>query len=143
MNAGTGPGRQLVVAAVITSDTAVLAARRSYPPALAGKWEFPGGKAEPGEGPEQALVRELAEELAVEVELGTEITAPAGGPWPIDERLELRLWWARLASDDTPRPLGSHDRLSWVEPDDLPSLDWLPADQPMISRIRQLWQGRR
>ena len=77
----------LVVAAAIVDDliapTRVLAARRVEPRALAGGWEFPGGKVEPGEDPVAALHRELAEELQVRVRPRGRAAPPDGGAWPI------------------------------------------------------------
>src|SRR3954470_21931599 len=62
--------RRVIVAAAIVTDGRVLACERSAPPEVAGRWEFPGGKVEPGETDQQALVRECAEELGVRVEVG-------------------------------------------------------------------------
>ena len=102
----------LVVAAVLVDDlaapTRILAARRRTPAALAGFWEFPGGKVEPAEDPVDALHRELAEELQITVELGSELENPAGGTWPISAEHEMRLWFARINSG-VPTATGSHD----------------------------------
>lgn len=118
-------GRRLVVGAVIVDEadrpTSVLACRR----ADVGRWEFPGGKVEPGESPEAALVRELREELGVEASLLEELPSRVG-VWPINDALEMRVWVAAsagaLALD------GSHDQTRWVSPSDLRALDWLDAD---------------
>ena len=87
MGTGTTAGTTVVVGAAIvrTGDdgaASVLCARRSAPPRIAGKWEFPGGKVEAGETDAEAIVRECAEELGVVVEAGSQI----GGDQPIDER---------------------------------------------------------
>ena len=125
----------LVVAAVIVDDldspTRLLAARRAAPLTMAGGWEFPGGKVEPSEEPVAALHRELAEELGLTVTLGAELTGPGGGPWPISERHEMRLWFAVIRSG-VPATTGSHDDLRWLARDELSSVDWLPGDRAII-----------
>ena len=133
--------RTLVVAAALLKDGRVLAARRTDP---AGKWEFPGGKCEPGEEPSEALRRELTEELGLRVVIGPEIVAP-GGVWPINDRLVMRIWYATPLGEPVARTQGSgrleHDALAWLTPDELPGLDWLPADVPIAARIAGLDQA--
>jgi 8-oxo-dGTP diphosphatase len=135
------PGATLVVAAAIVDDLAgpsrVLAARRVGPRALAGGWEFPGGKVEPGEDPVVALHRELDEELRVRVRLGEEIRPPGGGAWPMAAGLEMRLWFA-LVTAGSPVLTDSHDELRWLTADQLDDVPWLPADLAMIDRLRPL-----
>ena len=70
----------------LADPAALLVARRSAPKHLAGLWEFPGGKVEPGEEPEAALMRELSEELGIGVRLGPELPAEASDGWPLNER---------------------------------------------------------
>jgi 8-oxo-dGTP diphosphatase len=127
----------LVVAAVIVDDlsdpTRLLAARRAAG-ALAGGWEFPGGKVEPREDPTAALHRELAEELQITVDLGTELCPPDGDTWPIVPEHELRLWFAVVTSGK-PTPTGSHDELRWLSGDQLGTVDWLPADRAIIAEL--------
>jgi 8-oxo-dGTP diphosphatase len=115
----------------------VLAARRSTAGALAGGWEFPGGKVEPGETPVSALHRELAEELQIRVRLGDELPAPDGGTWPLAANLTMRLWFAELTSG-TPTLTGSHDELRWLSPGQLDDVEWLPADRDIVNRLRAL-----
>ncbi|MET1007741.1 MAG: NUDIX domain-containing protein [Propionibacteriaceae bacterium] len=129
----------LVVAAIIVDDVSrpsrVLAARRSTPEALAGRWEFPGGKVEPGEGAVEALRRELWEELQVQVIVGDELVAPDPAGWPISERYVMRAWLAQISAG-TPAPTGSHDRIVWLEPSRLLTLDWLDADVAIAQAVR-------
>lgn len=124
------PAPTLVVAAVLVRAGRVLAARRIQP---AGKWEFPGGKREPGEEPLAALQRELEEELGIGVRVHAEIVPSGGGVWPINERLVIRLWYASPLGD--PQCRADHDALAWLTPAELPDLDWLAADVPIVARI--------
>lgn len=130
--------RRLVVAAAIVDSlerpTRLLAARRSRPAAIAGRWEFPGGKAEPGEEPHAALHRELLEELGVTVTLGTEISGPDDGAWIITDRHVMRLWFATLA-DGEPAPLVEHDQLRWLVPATLWDVDWLDGDVRIVETL--------
>jgi 8-oxo-dGTP diphosphatase len=127
----------VVAAALIRDDGRVLAARRIAP---AGKWEFPGGKCEPGEEPLAALQRELGEELGIHARIHKEVVHP-DGVWPIDQRLVMRIWYATPAGD--PRPRGDHAEVTWLDPADLPGLDWLAADVPIAARIAaELRNGR-
>ncbi len=125
----------LVVAAVLVDDLAspsrILAARRRTPAALAGFWEFPGGKVEPAEDPVDALHRELAEELQITVELGSALENPAGGTWPISGEHEMRLWFARINAG-VPTATGSHDALRWLTAAQLRDVPWLPADTTIV-----------
>ena len=129
----------VVVAGVLVDDLAtparILAARRRSPAALAGYWEFPGGKVEPAEDPVDALHRELAEELLVTVELGSEVANPAGGSWPISTELEMRLWFASISSG-VPTATGSHDALRWLPAAQLTDVPWLPADWPIVALLK-------
>ncbi|WP_329282637.1 (deoxy)nucleoside triphosphate pyrophosphohydrolase [Streptomyces sp. NBC_00691] len=118
----------VVVAGALYDRGRLLAARRSAPVELAGRWELPGGKLEPGESPEEALVRELREELGVEVEPGERIP----GEWPLKPGYVLRVWTARLLSGE-PRPLEDHDALRWLARSELDSVDWLDQDRPAVA----------
>lgn len=121
-----------VLAAVITDARGrILLARRTEGRDLAGCWEFPGGKREPGETPEAALARELQEELGIDVEVGEHvISVPQQYP---DKRLRLDV--RRLASwKGTPR---GHEgqALAWVAPDKLPRYAMPPADRPVVAAL--------
>ncbi|MFI6229285.1 (deoxy)nucleoside triphosphate pyrophosphohydrolase [Micromonospora echinospora] len=125
---------KVVVGAAIVADGRVLACARSAPPEVAGRWEFPGGKVEPGESETDALVRECAEELAVRVEVGDRIgrdVRMAHG------RAVLRVYAARLLGDDRPRAL-EHAEMRWLSADELDTVDWLPADVPIVAALRPL-----
>ncbi|MFJ3244509.1 (deoxy)nucleoside triphosphate pyrophosphohydrolase [Streptomyces sp. NPDC088770] len=123
--------RIVVVGAALLDGGRLLAARRSAPPELAGRWELPGGKVEPGERPEAALVRELREELGVE----TEAVERVPGSWPLRPPYELQVWTARLrpGSADA-KPLQDHDDLRWLTSAEIWSVPWLDQD---VAAVRQ------
>ncbi|MBB5080912.1 (deoxy)nucleoside triphosphate pyrophosphohydrolase [Nonomuraea endophytica] len=122
----------VVVAAVIVSDGRVLAAQRAEPPALAGGWEFPGGKVDPGEGEEEALLRECREELGVEISVGRRV----GGDWPLSPGYVMRVWLATL---QVGTPVAKeHLALRWLGPDEYFSVDWLGADLPVMEAVADL-----
>ncbi|WP_193554707.1 (deoxy)nucleoside triphosphate pyrophosphohydrolase [Rothia halotolerans] len=128
---------QVVGAALIDDAARLLVARRSYPAALEGLWEFPGGKVEPGEGCRDALRRELVEELGVGIEVGEELAGPHPQGWPLGERAAMRVYTARLASG-VPRAGEDHSELRWMDlsaGEALLSLDWIPADLPIVRAL--------
>ncbi|MFF2726764.1 (deoxy)nucleoside triphosphate pyrophosphohydrolase [Streptomyces sp. NPDC058008] len=129
----------VVVAGAVCDRGRLLAARRSAPPELAGRWELPGGKVEPGESGEQALVRELREELGVEAEPLERIP----GEWPLKRGHVLRVWTVRLLSGE-PRPLEGHDELRWLTPEETDTVDWLDQDRPAVAEaVRRLREASR
>lgn len=124
-------------AAIVASapDVRVLAAHR-----VGRGWELPGGKVEPGESPQEALVRELHEELGCRIVVGEEVRAPEDC-WPINESLEMRVFLA--STTDQPALLdGTHDTLRWVSPDELTDLDWLPADVAVAAVLADVLRPR-
>ncbi|MQA79044.1 MAG: NUDIX domain-containing protein [Streptosporangiales bacterium] len=127
----------VVAAAILDDDGNVLVAQRAEPPHLAGWWELPGGKVEPDERDEDALVRECREELGVTVRLDRRI----GGTWPAMDDFVLRAWTARVASaDDVVRPL-EHAAVRWVPPAELGDVDWLPSDHALAAQLEAVLLG--
>lgn len=128
----------VVVAAALVDDVAaprrLLSARRRNPEQLAGRWEFPGGKVDPGETPVEALHRELREELGIAAVLGREVVGPDDGAWRLSHRYTMRLWLAQVVAGE-PAPLVEHDELRWLEPGDWLSVPWLDADVRIVEAL--------
>jgi 8-oxo-dGTP diphosphatase len=124
---------KIVVGAAIRAGHRILAAARAYPPELAGLWEFPGGKVEPGETEAQALVRECREELGVEIEVGERV----GGDLSTGNgRYLLRVYFADLAEGEPHAE--EHAELRWLAPAELDSVPWLPGNRPAVDALREL-----
>ena len=122
-----------VVAAIIIRDGKVFATQRGYGQ-WQGWWEFPGGKIESGERPEEALVREIQEELDAEIEVGDLLeTVEWDDP---DFHLTMHCFLCSLLSDSF--HLNEHEAAAWLTPEDLHSVRWLPADEGLVDRISKL-----
>ncbi|WP_431237124.1 (deoxy)nucleoside triphosphate pyrophosphohydrolase [Mycolicibacterium aichiense] len=120
---------QIVVAGALISGATLLVAQRQRPPELAGLWELPGGKVAPGEPEADALMRELSEELGVDVVVGERL----GADVPIGESMILRAYFVT----HTGGALHPHDHraLRWVGAAELESLDWVPADRAWLPEL--------
>lgn len=127
-----------VVCGLIENDAGrVLVARRPEGKHLAGLWEFPGGKMEPGETPEIALAREIREELGCEVVIGAALSPVTHGYEKV--RVRLRPFEARLAGlGETPRAR-EHTALAWVTEEEMRTLPMPAADEPIVAE----WSERR
>jgi 8-oxo-dGTP diphosphatase len=121
----------LVVGAAIVRSGTLLAARRTTPPETAGRWELPGGKVEPGESPDAALTREIAEELGCRVSVQSWLD----GEQPIGTTHVLRAAVCRLDAGE-PRAAADHGLLRWLRPEQLDDLDWLDPDRPFLPALR-------
>jgi len=121
-----------VVAAVIHKDGKILATQRGYGD-YKDSWEFPGGKIEPGETPQQALKREIEEELGVEINVG-ELIDTVEYDYP-KFHLTMHCFWAEIA--DGTIELREHEAAKWLSVENLESVDWLPADLGLVEEIRR------
>lgn len=126
-----------VAAAVIKAtnekgDPMIFATQRGYGD-FKGGWEFPGGKIEEGETPQEALVREIREELETEIAVGKLIdTIEYDYP---TFHLSMDCFWAEIVSGDL--VLKEHEAAKWLTKDELDSVEWLPADVALIEKMRE------
>lgn len=125
-----------VVAAVICDDPkrrrAVFATARGYGDQR-GQWEFPGGKVEPGEAPEQALIREISEELNTQIRVG-ELIDTVEWDYPAFH-LSMRCYWCSIESGDL-TPIEAQ-AARWLRRDELYTVPWLPADRTLIEKVQR------
>jgi 8-oxo-dGTP diphosphatase len=121
-----------VTAAVMETDGRIIIAQRKSTDHLAGKWELPGGKVEPGETPEQCLQRELKEEFDIDVRVDDYLGASIYHYEHLSiELMAYRTYWSggRIRAKD-------HADYRWVTPAELGQYDFAPADRPFVQRIR-------
>lgn len=117
-----------VVAAVICDGDRIFATERGYGE-FKGKWEFPGGKIEAGETPEEALRREIREELAIEISVG-ELIETVEYDYP---SFHLSMDCFRCVYDSGELVLREASSAKWLKKDELDSVDWLPADRDLVT----------
>ncbi len=121
-----------VVAAIIRDGDRIFATERGYGDFKDG-WEFPGGKVEAGETPQQALKREIAEELNTEIEVGDYLTT-VEYDYPIFH-LSMKCYWARIVEG---KPvLLEHEAARWLTKETLDTVSWLPADSTIVEEIKK------
>lgn len=123
-----------VVGAVIIENEKILCAQRGPTKSLPLKWEFPGGKIEEGESPQEALRREIHEEMLCKVEIGEQIDHTS---YEYDFGIvHLTTFFCKLV-EGTP-VLTEHVSMKWLSPQELSSLDWAPADIPTIEKLSKI-----
>jgi 8-oxo-dGTP diphosphatase len=120
-----------VVGAVIIQNDQILCAQRGPGRTLANKWEFPGGKVEEGETPQQALKREIQEEMKCKIEIGEQVEDTT---YEYDFGIvHLTTFYCKLLEGQP--ILTEHVAIKWMNKEDLMSLDWAPADLPAVEEI--------
>ena len=122
-----------VAAAVIHEENKIFATAIGYGE-YKGQWEFPGGKIEPGETPQEALKREIKEELATDILVG-DLIDTVEYDYP-EFHLSMDCFWAEIVSGDL--VLTEHEAAKWLTKEELNSVEWLPADITLIDKIREI-----
>ena len=125
-----------VVGAAIIDPPYVLAFRRGPTVAMAGKWEFPGGKLERGESPRDALARDLEEELRLSLPIGESLGIGTAKLNP-ETRVELEVFEAHGTYQAVRYTLSDHDQALWLHVDKLHSLEWAAADIPILDELER------
>ncbi len=123
-----------VVAAVIQHKGRIFATQRGYGEFKDG-WEFPGGKMEPNETPQQALRREIKEELDTDIEV-KDLIDTINYDYP-NFHLTMHCFWCTVKAGKL--ELLEHEDAKWLAPEELESVDWLPADKKLLPKIRETW----
>ena len=121
-----------VVAAVIRDGDRIFATQRGYGDYKDG-WEFPGGKIEPGETPQEALARELKEELDITTIVG-ELIDTIEYDYP-EFHLSMNCFWCTIAEGEP--VLKEHEAARWLKKESLDSVEWLPADVKLVEKIKE------
>lgn len=122
-----------VVAAVIRREDKIFATAKGYGE-FKGQWEFPGGKIEPGETPQEALVREIHEELAVKIKIG-DLIDTVEYDYP-SFHLSMDCFWCIVTDGEI--TLKEAEDACWLSKDELYSVNWLPADLGLIEKISSM-----
>lgn len=122
-----------VVGAVLAEDGRVFAAKRGPGKSMAGYWEFPGGKIEPGETPQAALARELREELGIDVIVGPFLVSATHDLGT--SVIELSTYMCQISSGNL--TLTEHIQSRWITRSELNMLDWAPADLPTVELLKE------
>lgn len=125
-----------VVAAVIEKDNKIFCAQRNSEGALGGKWEFPGGKIESGEGREEALIRELREELEIDVEIKKHVMT-VEHQYP-NFFIVMHAFQCSIKCGEI--MLKEHQDSCWLKREELDQLDWAEADIPIYKKIQEVFE---